>query len=82
MGQFFLFFIICFFRRWHRAENGFFKRVSLKTKLAAVDLHRLTSDVRRTNLQRVMYLEFVASGQSILVFFNMFLIQVMEIILY
>jgi peroxin-3 len=43
-----------FFRRWHRAENGFFKRVSLKTKLAAVDLHRLISDVRRTNLQRVI----------------------------
>jgi hypothetical protein len=47
MGQF-LFFYYNFFCRWHRAENVFFKRVSLKTKLAAVDLHRLISDVRRT----------------------------------
>lgn len=44
MGQFFLFFIIFCFRV---LKMYFFKRVSLKTKLAAVDLHRLISDVRR-----------------------------------
>jgi peroxin-3 len=62
----FLFFIT-FFVVGHRAENGIFKRVSLKNKLAAVDLHRLISDVRRRvehqitfegNEKRTMYVLF------------------------
>jgi len=80
-GSVFFFYYI-FFCRWHRAENVFFKRVSLKTKLAAVDLHHLISNVRRTNLLTACYPGLVTSGQSFLVFLNMFLVQVMKTILY
>jgi len=47
MGQFFILYSLILFRRWHRAEDVFPKRLSLKTDLAAVDLHCLLGDVRR-----------------------------------